>query len=223
MILCLVTDRRRLGRSLGVGPEGWPAAVESQVSAAVAAGIDLVQLREPDLDAGALTRLARALARLVAGSGTKLLVNDRLDVALAAGADGVHLPERSFHPDTVRALARHVGYLSCSTHSVSHASTVRHADLIIAGTVMATPSKPNGPLLGFGGLTAVVAAVHPVPVLGIGGLDRGSLSALRASGAAGLAAIGAFIPAPGGHSMAEFVKKRVEELRFGFDSLNHSS
>ena len=96
MILCLVTDRRRLGAALRLGPGEWFDAVRAQVFAAAAAGIDLVQLREPDLEAADLLRLAKTLVADTAHTPTRIIVNDRLDVALASGAAGVHLKERSF-------------------------------------------------------------------------------------------------------------------------------
>jgi len=96
MMLCLVTDRRRLGTALRLEAREWIDAVRAQVFAAAAAGIDLVQLREPDLDAADLLRLAKAVVSDTRHTATRIVVNDRLDVALAAGAAGVHLKERSF-------------------------------------------------------------------------------------------------------------------------------
>ena len=101
--ICLVTDRRRLGAAVGAGPADWAAALERQVTAAAAAGVDLVQVREADLEAAALVSLVERLVTATAGTPTRILVNDRLDVALAAGAAGVHLKERSFRPADVTA------------------------------------------------------------------------------------------------------------------------
>src|SRR6478609_6587644 len=101
MILCLVTDRRRLGAATGARPDRWIEALQEQVRAAAVAGVDLIQLREPDLEAGELTRLTRSLMELVDGTATRVLVNDRVDVALAAGASGVQLKERSVLPSDV--------------------------------------------------------------------------------------------------------------------------
>src|SRR6478735_10756044 len=91
MILCLVTDRRRLGAAMGAATEDFPEVLARQVEAAAAAGIDYVQVREPDLEARQLATLVRELMRRTKGSSTRILVNDRLDVALASGASGVHL------------------------------------------------------------------------------------------------------------------------------------
>src|SRR3954453_9656060 len=105
MILCLVTDRCRLGSAVGARPAEWIEVLRTQATAAAAAGVDFFQLREPDLEAGQLVDLARDLARRFSGSATRLLVNDRVDVALAAGASGVHLKESSIAPVDVRRIA----------------------------------------------------------------------------------------------------------------------
>ncbi|HEX6217307.1 MAG TPA: thiamine phosphate synthase, partial [Vicinamibacterales bacterium] len=90
-----MTDRRRLGAAIGAGPARLLDALEAQIIAAADAGIDLVQVREGDLDARSLTAFVRSLSATLRGRQTRLLVNDRIDVALAAGAGGVHLKESS--------------------------------------------------------------------------------------------------------------------------------
>jgi thiamine-phosphate diphosphorylase len=186
------------------------------VAAAASAGVDYVQVREPDLEAGPLAALVRSL---VASAGaTKVLVNDRLDVALAAGAAGVQLKEASFPPGEVRRLVPPGFVIGCSVHSPAGAKSRRSADFLVAGTVLPTASKPRADELGWEGLAAVVEAASGQPVLGIGGLDLRSMPKLSATGAAGLAAIGAFVPSPG-EPLFEFVHNRVKALRFGFDSV----
>lgn len=217
MILCLVTDRRRLGAALGIGGTGLIDAVRVQVTAAAAAGVDLVQVREPDLEAAALTQLVRAVVADTRGTGTKIVVNDRLDVALAAGAAGVHLKESSFSTTAARCAAP-AGYLvGRSVHGASAAIVAGDADYLIAGTVLPTASKASGRRLGWAGLSDVVRAAGGRPVLAIGGIDLASTPFVAASGASGLAAIGAFIPAVG-EDLSDFVRKRVSDLRLGFDS-----
>lgn len=218
MTICLVTDRRRLGAAIGAGPADWVAALEEQVAAAVTAGVDLVQVREGDLEAGELAALIGRLVAAAAGTPARILVNDRTDVALVAGAAGVHLKERSFRPDDARKLAQPGFLIGCSVHGAAAAVERRHADYLMAGTVLPTRSKPDSTLLGWEGLAAVVAAVAGTPVLAIGGIDFSSMGLLASSGAAGLAAVGAFIP-PAGENIHEFVQKRVIEMRLGFDSL----
>src|SRR5262245_1039256 len=104
MILCLVTDRRRLAKAAGLGAPNEELLIQ-QIAGAVAAGIDLIQLRENDLEAGDLLRLVRRIVRDVPGAAGRLIVNDRLDVAMAGAAHGVHLKESSFDVGTARRLA----------------------------------------------------------------------------------------------------------------------
>ena len=216
MTICLVTDRRRLGAAVGAGPADWTATLERQVTAAIAAGVDLVQVREGDLEAAELVALVERLVARAAGTPTRVLVNDRMDVALAAGAAGVHLKERSFRPADARSLAPEGFLVGCSIHGADAAVERRDAHYLMAGTVLPTISKPEGKLLGWEGLAAVVAAVGGTPVLAIGGIDLSSMNLLASSGAAGLAAVGAFIPTAG-QEIYEFVQKRVIDMRLGFD------
>ena len=217
MTICLVTDRRRLGAAVGAGPAGWGDALEQQVRAAAAGGVDLVQVREPDIEAAELVALVERLVAVAAGTGTRVVVNDRMDVALAAGAAGVHLKEGSYEPADARALAPSGFLIGCSIHSATAAVKKKDAQYLMAGTILPTRSKPEVKLLGWEGLAAVVAAAAGTPVLAIGGMDLPSMSLLASSGAAGLAAIGAFIP-PAGQEIFEFVQKRVTDMRLTFDS-----
>ena len=228
MVICLVTDRRRLGVAIGAGPGHLLDALEEQILAAAAVEIDLVQIREADLDARRLTPFVRSLAGQLRGGKTRLVVNDRLDVALCAGADGVHLKERSFAPELARRLASTATkstadeagrfIVTCAVHTPLTATARHSADFLIAGTVLPTVSKSAADYLQWKGLEKVVGASKGTPVLGIGGLDLGSIPSLAATGAAGLAAIGAFIPPAGQSGLSEFVKKRVIDMRFAFDS-----
>jgi thiamine-phosphate diphosphorylase len=216
MKLCLVTDRRRLGEAVGAPPGGWPGVLREQVEAAARAGVDYVQVREGDLEAAELAELVRSLLAVIAGSGARLLVNDRIDVALATGAHGVHLKEQSILPGVVRRIAPAGFVIGCSVHTTAAVDARKAADFLIAGTVLSTASKRAPEYLNEEGLRRIVRAAAEQPVLGIGGLDVSSVPLLRAGGAAGLAAIGAFIPA-GGESVSEFVQKRVRQLRFALD------
>lgn len=220
MILCLVTDRRRLGAALGLAAGEWLDALRAQVVAAATAGIDLVQVREPDLDAAALARLVSVLVADTRHTSTRVLVNDRLDVALAAGASGVHLKERSFSVSAARRLAPAGFMVGRSVHHAEIAADM--ADYLVAGTVLPTESKPSATCLGWAGLVEVVRAAGATPVLAIGGIDLPSIPFVAASGAAGLAAIGAFVPGRG-LELSEFVQKRVIDMRLGFDSAHRVS
>ena len=217
MILCLVTDRRRLGTAMGARPDDWLDLLRAQVAAAASAGIDLIQVREPDIDAAELADLVRDLMRRVGGTATRVLVNDRVDVAIAAKASGVHLKERSMLPHQVRRIAPAGFMISCSVHTIGAVAARKSADLLIAGTVLPTASKSSVDYLNKAGLEEIVEAAAQQPVLGIGGLNITSIPLLAASGAAGMAAVGAFVPGAG-DDITEFVQKRVNGLRLAFDS-----
>jgi len=217
MIVCLVTDRRRLGAAMGARPADWIALLSEQVSAAAQAGVDLIQVREPDLEAADLADLVRTLMRRIDGTAARLLVNDRVDVAIVAGASGVHLKEHSVLPDEVRRITPPGFMIGCSVHATAAVVARKSADLLIAGTVLPTASKPAVDYLNKAGLEAIVEAAAPQLVLGIGGLGIPSMPLLAASGAAGMAAVGVFVPSAG-DDIPEFVQKRVNGLRLAFDS-----
>ena len=215
MILCLVTDRRRLGEALGLPQGRWVEALRNQIEGACRARIDYVQVREPDIDAAELVELVRSLMPL-ASDRTRILVNDRIDVALAAGASGVHLKEQSILPAEVRRITPPGFVIGCSIHEISAVSARKSADFLIAGTVLPTASKRAVDYLDQDGLSKVVEAAAGQPVLGIGGMDLSAMPMLASTGASGLAAIGAFIPAAG-EDLPDFVQNRVSALRKAFD------
>ncbi len=194
--LCLVTDRRRL---CGVDV---PLAVArerllGQARAAAEAGVDLIQVRERDLEAGPLASIVAVLVDGLAGTPARVVVNDRLDVALACGAAGVHLRVDSMPPALVRAIAPFPFLIGRSVHGAGEAAAVAEAvDYLIAGTVFASPSKPpDHPTIGEAGLAAIVRAAQ-VPVLAIGGVTVERFQTVLATGAAGVAAIGLFLDEP---------------------------
>jgi len=169
-------------------------ALIDRVRAAARAGVHLVQVRERDLDGAALTRLVSACVDAVRGTRTRIVVNDRLDVALAADAHGVHLRGDSFAASRVRAAAPPRFLIGRSVHSVEDAvaATERGAlDYLIFGTVFGSSSKPGREPAGLAGLAAV-AATTPLPVLGIGGITVERIAGVMAAGAAGVAAISMF-------------------------------
>ena len=205
MILCLVTDRRR-------------RPIVEQCRDAVRAGVDLVQLRESDLEAAALADLARSLVRLTHETATRLVLNDRLDVALACGAHGVHLRRDSIPPDRARSIAPAGFLIGCSVRGVDEAvQAAPHADYLIAGTIFPTGSKPGlREHLGVEGLAAIVGAVT-IPVLGIGGVSMDRIAAVARAGAGGIAAIGFF------DSNGDTLVATAREARLRFDSVNPAS
>lgn len=162
-----------------------------QARRAVDAGIDLIQIRERDLDAAPLATLVSAVLRCARGSTTRVVVNDRLDVALACGADGVHLRADSIAPADVRRLAPRPFLVGRSVHSAAEAAAAAGCDYLIAGTAFPTSSKPGAPTLGVDGLRTIVRAAQ-IPVLAIGGVTPDRFTDLAATGAAGFAGIGLF-------------------------------
>ncbi len=206
---CLVTDRARLGPA-------WPTALPALVARAAAAGVDLVQVRERDLEARALGALVARCLRAIGGSGTRLLVNDRLDVALAEGAHGVHLPSGGLQPAAVRAHSAPGFLIGRSVHSVAEAATVTAeggADFLVLGTVFPSASKPGVAPAGLAQVRTVAAATH-LPVLAIGGITEATLGSLPGTGVAGVAAIG-FLTV----DSVEEIRRRVRLVREAFDTL----
>lgn len=192
MIRCLVTDRRRLCPGAATWAEARGALVD-QARRAIDARIDLIQVRERDLDAAVLASLVADFVALTRGTTTRILVNDRLDVALACDADGVHLRADSIRPADVRRLAPPPFLVSRSVHGAEEAAAVGPVDFVIAGTVFRSASKSaDTPVLGLAGLSAVAHATT-VPVLAIGGISEARVAEVMRAGAAGIAAIGMFI------------------------------
>jgi thiamine-phosphate pyrophosphorylase len=179
----LVTDRHATG-----GRE-----LADVVARALDGGLPAVQLREKDLPGRPLLALAERLRRVTADRGALLFVNDRLDVARAVGADGVHLGEESFPVEVARALVPQA-LIGASVHAAAEATASR-ADFVFFGPVFATPSKAAfGPPQGTERLAAAVRGAGK-PVLAIGGVTAGPLDAVRAAGAHGIAVIRAILAA----------------------------
>lgn len=208
-MICLVTDRRRL--VAGAAPPGAArACLVAQVRHAVDAGVDLIQVRERDLAAGALAALVSELLAITRHTSTRIVVNDRLDVALSCGAAGVHLRSDSIPVSGARRLAPPGFLIGRSVHGVDEAIAAADADYLIAGTVFPSVSKAAAaPLLGLEGLRSIVRAVDR-PVLAIGGIAGERIGEVAAAGAAGLAAIGLFMAS---RPDAQAAGCRVAELR----------
>ncbi len=199
-ILCAVTDRRRLG-----DPSSVTAAADALVSharIAAEAGIDLFQIREPDLPDAVLLDVVWRAQAATAGSGLRVLINDRLDIAIATAVDGAHLRSTSFAAARARMLVQALGpgersfLLGRSVHSVDEAVAVEAAgglDYLILGAMFPTSSKPaDYPLAGVDTLSAAVGVCR-LPILAIGGLTLENARTVARAGAAGLAAIGLFL------------------------------
>jgi thiamine-phosphate pyrophosphorylase len=165
------------------------------VQAAATGGIDLVQIREKNLPTRVLYELALKAVRLTTGTETHLLINDRADVAAAAGAAGVHLTTTSLPAEVVRAAFGADFLIGVSTHSSEEAAIARQqgADFVVFGPVFPTASKSEyGAPQGLAKLRHVCAALAPFPVLALGGITHTNVTDCLAAGAHGVAAIGMF-------------------------------
>lgn len=225
-MICLVTDRRSLlgaDSAAAGGPGAWRACLMAQVRYAVDAGVDLIHVRERDLEAGALAALVTELLAVAAHTPTRIVVNDRLDVALASGAGGVHLRGDSIPVSAARQLAPDGFLIGRSVHGVEGAAAAAGADYLIAGTVFRSASKPAAtPLLGIEGLKTIVRAAD-CPVLAIGGITGDRIAEVAAAGAAGFAAIGLFMADRTGSDAgcrAADLRQIVTRARAAFDRLN---
>jgi thiamine-phosphate diphosphorylase len=219
-ILCLVTDGARIAartRAMGAGVEDL---LVKQVGEAASAGVDLVQIREPNLDSRNLCRLVERCVEAAAGLPARILVNDRADAALAAGAHGVHLRADSYAADRVRAIAPSGFIVGRSVHDPDEAAQVTSSgavDYIIFGTVFESASKtPEHATRGIDGLAAAAVAARPVPVLAIGGVSTRRAPAIKSAGAAGIAGIGIFLP--GEPEVEPTLAATVHRLRVAFDT-----
>ena len=163
--------------------------------AAVAAQISLVQIREKSLSARVLFELVTRAVKITRGSLTRLLVNDRVDVALAAGADGVHLASTSLPVRVVRAVCGPEFLIGASTHSLETARDARDsgADFVVFGPVFETESKRGfGPPQGLNKLQQVASELQGFPVVAIGGITLDNAESCFAAGASGIAGISLF-------------------------------
>jgi len=174
-------------------PERVDALLE-RIGAAFRAGVDWVQVREKRMPVRALCGLVERAARLPEKGGGKLLVNERLDVALACGADGVHLPADSLPAGAVRRATPRDFLVGVSCHTVEEveAAAREGASFAVLGPIFATPGK--GPPLGVDLLREACGRVAPLrfPVLALGGVTLENAVACLDAGAAGLAAIRLF-------------------------------
>jgi thiamine-phosphate pyrophosphorylase len=167
------------------------------VAAAVQGGATLVQMRDKRAEGRALFEQARALKLLLDPAGVPLLINDRIDIALAAGAAGCHLGQTDLPADVARALLGPDAILGTSMDAVDQARAVdpEQVDYIAYGPFAATATKADaGPPIGAAGLAAV-RALTALPLVAIGGVDEGNLVAAISAGADGIAVVRAIMAA----------------------------
>jgi thiamine-phosphate pyrophosphorylase len=201
--LYLITNRHQTGGR----------KLEDVVSAALEGGVRLVQLREKDLCSADLFRLATKLRILTNRYGARLLINDRLDIALACGADGVQLGISTLPVVAARHLLGTRMVIGYSAHSIDEALRVQTegADFVTFGPVYATPSKADfGAPCGVMKLAEAAAALD-IPVYALGGIKLDNSVAALKAGARGIAVISAILAAENPHSAAALLRTKIEE------------
>lgn len=212
LALYLVTDR-----DLALGRE-----LEWVVEKAVRGGVSLVQLREKDCDTRKFVELARALKALLAGSGVPLLINDRVDVAMAADADGVHIGQSDMlYSDARRLLgpSKIIGLSVENMREVDEANAIEDLDYVAVSPVYLTPTKTDtAAAFGLDGLReAVRRSVHPA--CAIGGMNAGTIADVMRCGTDGVAVVSAIMSAPDPAEAAAGLRRIVDDNRLGILAL----
>jgi thiamine-phosphate diphosphorylase len=200
-VLCLVVSK-------ATAPDG---DVEKLVTAALAGGVDMIQLRDHDLPAGELLELARTLKRITRGKAL-FVVNDRADVVQAIEADGLQVPEAGLPTRTARNLVGRYAVVGRSVHDSDSArrASQEGAEFVIAGTIYKTASKPDAKPSGTG-IIAEITKDSSLPVLAIGGITADKVSEVIQAGAAGVAVISAITKAEDPKAAAEALNTALKE------------
>jgi thiamine-phosphate pyrophosphorylase len=184
----LVTDRRRAGIA--------PSELVGRVRRAADRGLDVVQVRERDLCDRDLASLVRDVVAALSHTSTRILVNDRFDVAVVAAAHGVHLRADSVPASRIRAVAPTPFIIGRSVHTLADIDAAARdggCDYLMFGTVFPSSGKPPGhPIAGIDALREACRR-SPVPVIAIGGIDGQRLDEIARAGAAGFAAVRMFM------------------------------
>ena len=211
-LLIMVSDRQRVGHD-----GGHDAEIDALVAAAgraARAGATMIHVRERGLDDRILLEAAKRIRRETGDTAARVLVNDRADIALAAAADGVHLPSVGAAAPRVRAIAPAGFIIGRSVHSEAEAMAAEKSggcDYLMFGTVFESASKPAGhAIAGIEGLARVCAAVT-LPVVAIGGIVAERAGEIARAGAAGIAAIGLFA-----QGQDEEIRARVRMIEDAF-------
>ena len=199
--LCLVTDRTL----------GDPEDLVHRIAAAVAGGVDMVQLREKDLPGGTLLELARTVKEAIADRAL-LVVNERVDVALAAGASGVQLGEEALPAAIARDILVPDSLIGRSVHSVAGAdeAVAQGADFLVVGTMYSTRSHPGAAPAG-PELIRQISRLCDIPLIGIGGINEENLGEVLAAGATGVAVITRILDAADPEAAARKLKQAMSQ------------
>ncbi len=185
-MICFVTDRHR-------GADSSRTYLLDRIHAAAAAGVDVIQVRERDLPDRDLLSLVRDALGAIRGTAARLLVNDRLDIALASAAAGVQLRADSIDATRIREIVPRGFLIGRSIHHPTEAAAARDCDFLLFGTVFASSGKPAGHRVAGVDMLADACRRTRVPVLAIGGIDETNVHEVAAAGAAGIAAVSLFM------------------------------
>ena len=174
------------------------------------AGVDIVQLREKELEAGDILRLAEPILEACRGAGIPFILNDRPDLAATLGADGVHVGQNDLSVDSTRALVGDA-IVGLSTHARDEIDAVNDAapDYIAVGPVFDTPTKPGRPGVGFD-LVRYAAERATVPWFAIGGIDRATLDDVMEAGATRIVVVRAITEAADPVAAAAALKQQLQ-------------
>jgi len=201
----VITDRRVAGER----------DILDVVRAAIRGGATVIQLREKEATTREMIRLGEALHDITREAGIPLIVNDRVDVALAIDAEGVHVGQDDMPAAVARRLIGPDKILGVSAETVAQALEAQRdgADYLGVGDVYGTPTKPDaGPPIGVEGLAEIARAVS-IPVVGIGGITPENAAAVIDAGAVGVAVISAVVGAADPEAAARRLRAVVEEAR----------
>jgi len=204
--LYLITDRKATANQRSI------VDVIGEALSAIPNGAAIVQMREKDLEGKDALSLAKQLREVTRKFACPLLINDRIDIALAADADGVQLPQDSFDVQTARQLLGPDQLIGCSTHSPTEAQAAANAgaDFVVYGPIWSTPSKQTfGPPLGPESLP--LAAKARSPIFAIGGVTPQTAPTARNSGAYGVAAIRTVVAAADPAAAAEQLFASIQD------------
>jgi thiamine-phosphate pyrophosphorylase len=188
--------------------------VETILEGALAGGAGMIQLREKTAPSGTILPLAQRLLARCRAAGVPFIVNDRVDLAVAVGADGVHLGQDDLPPAAARAMLKPGTILGISTHSEAQASAAQAAgaDYIAVGSMFPTATKPEFQLVG----PALARRVRPlvrVPLIGIGGITPENVGEVITAGCDGVAVISAVCAAPDPATAARRFVSAIEAAR----------
>jgi len=185
------------------------------VKAAVSGGVTCVQLREKDCSTLEFIEQARAIKNFLGARKIPLIINDRLDVALAVGADGVHLGQKDMPLEMARKIAGSSMLIGISAESVQDAIEAENggADYLGVSPIYATPTKTDtAPPLGLEGLREIRKRVE-IPLVGIGGLNNSNAAEVIRNGADGVAVVSAIVAAEDPETAAMNLKQIINEAR----------